>query len=864
MISAKETGKLKIFFGYAPGVGKTAAMVKSACFSKSRGEDVVAGFLMSGEIPPINGGQNDGEFNLDEALKRKPDLILIDGLAHSNPPGSRHLKRYQDVEELLRSGINVFTTLNVGELESFKDLTFLATGQNDGERVPDHIFDMAEQVEFIDLSPEELFQKIKAENIDAGQDSDEVLFAKFAALREIALRRLVDRMNRMEGLADSAPPPGTREHVLLCLSSAPSNAKVIRTAVRLAEVFHGSLTALFVESADNKKENPEALSRLKENMKLAEDLGARIATIYGDDPALQIAEYARAAGVSKVVLGRANAKKIFIFKKKNLVDRLMQTMPEIDVYIIPDTQRPYWPRHFLSREDIGFSGKEFIKVLLIETVASLIGLWFYAAGLGQENIITVYILGVLFSAIWVDGWIYGVVNSMLSVMIFNFLFTEPRFTLSYYDARYAVTFIVMLIASLVTSSFTVRVKKQARKEARKAYRTEVLLETSHLLHKTEGTEGVMKATAEQLCKLLDRSVIFYPVIPEEGLGNPVVFPTKEEQEISSYTTPGEMAVAQWVFHNNKHAGATTNTLPETHCLYLAVRGKTDVLAVAGIAIGRTRKGEKRELDAYEKNLMLAMLDECGLVLEKHILDEERRKAEVKAERETLRANLLRAISHDLRTPLTSIIGNAGILTEKADILEEDKKHQLCVDIYDDATWLVNLVENLLSITRIENGAMALKVEAELLDDVFQEALSHLDRKASEHVIRVELPDDLLMAKMDVRLIVQVLINIVNNAIKYTQKGSSILLSAKRRGDMAVVTIADNGPGIPDEAKKNIFDMFVTAGKKRGDSRRGLGLGLALCKSIIDAHGGELVLNDNNPQGTVFSFTLQIAEVNSYE
>ncbi|MEG2733285.1 MAG: sensor histidine kinase KdpD [Clostridium sp.] len=876
MMSVKEMGKLKIFFGYAPGVGKTEAMIKSAFFSQKEGEDVVIGFLTSEarmkyrdlinglEMRPLKAvKQPEGseEFDLDGALQRHPKVILIDELAHTNKAGCRHLKRYQDVEELLRAGIDVCTTLNVGELESFEDIPFSTLGTKVVERVPDHIFDRAAEVEFVDRIPEDII--LQTEGLNPPPEDTE-LPGKFKALREIALRRLVERLNRIEGLTDRKSVPGIREHILLCLSSAPSNAKVIRTAVRLAEVFNSGITALFVDAADNKKGSQERQERLKANIKLAEDLGARIATVYGDDLALQIAEYAKAAGVSKIVLGSTNTQKFLFFKKNNMVDRLMQMAPEIDIYVIPDAQKPYWHSGFLKSGSIHFSVKELIKVFVIEAVASFVGLLFYRAHLGPENIITIYILGVLFSAIWTDGWIYGVINSMLSVIIFNFLFTEPRFTLLYYDARYAITFIVMLIASLVTSSFTTRVKKQARKEARKAYRTEVLLETSHKLEKTEEVAGIMKATAEQLCKLLDRTIVFYPAISDGSVGSPIIFPVNKEEDISQYITEEEKSVVEWVCKNNKHAGATTKTLPDTNCLYLAVRGQKEVLAVAGIAMSRTDSGRHRELDSDEKNLMMAMLDECGLVLEKQLLNEEKRKAEVKAEQEMLRANLLRTISHDLRTPLTSVIGNAGILMEKSALLDEGIKHQLCVDIFDDATWLVNLVENLLSITRIENGTMNLESEAELIDEVFQEALAHLDRKSSEHTIRVSLEDDLLMAKIDARLIVQVVINIVNNAVKYTQKDSVIVLSAERKGDMVSVTIADDGPGISDEAKKTLFEMFVTADKKRGDSRRGLGLGLALCKAIINAHGGEITICDNQPHGAVFTFTLQVAEVNSYE
>lgn len=314
-------------------------------------------------------------------------------------------------------------------------------------------------------------------------------------------------------------------------------------------------------------------------------------------------------------------------------------------------------------------------------------------------------------------------------------------------------------------------------------------------------------------------------------------------------------MAEWVAKNNKHAGATTNTLSHAQNLYLAVRGNQEGMGVVGIPAKYYPA-----LEVFERNLMLAILNECGVMMERKGLQEEKQAIELQTQRERLRSNLLRAISHDLRTPLTSISGNAAVLMEKNISLDEEKKQTLYATIYDDALWLMNLTENLLSITRIENGTMDLNLNAELLDDAFREALNHLDRKQSEHHIQVDLADDLLMAKMDVRLIVQVIINIVNNAIKYTPVGSHIVLSARKQGDMVCVQIADDGPGLPDEAKAHLFDMFYTAGQRSADSRRGLGLGLSLCKSIVNAHGGTIAVTDNVPQGCVFSFTLPLEEV----
>ena len=303
-------------------------------------------------------------------------------------------------------------------------------------------------------------------------------------------------------------------------------------------------------------------------------------------------------------------------------------------------------------------------------------------------------------------------------------------------------------------------------------------------------------------------------------------------------TAEEQGVADWVAKNNKHAGAGTNTLSHAQNLYLAIRGSQEVMGVIGIPARFYPP-----LEAFEKNVMVSLLNECGMT-----------------QRERLRSNLLRAISHDLRTPLTSISGNATILMEKSISLKEEERQEMYNAIYDDSMWLVNLTENLLSITRIENGTMQLQIEAELLDEVFQEALAHVDRQSKQHDISVNLSDDLLMAKMDVRLIVQVIINIVNNAIKYTPVGSHIRLSAEKQDDMVRISISDDGQGISGEAKKHLFDMFYTAGIGKPDNRRGLGLGLGLCKSIIDAHGGTIGVEDNIPQGSVFYFTLPLEEV----
>jgi len=878
----KKRGRLKIYFGYAAGVGKTSTMLKDAHDVQKDGIDVVAGYiepharpetmaLLEGlePLPPLEINYKGivlREFDLDSALRRRPELILVDELAHTNVEGCRHQKRYQDVEELLHAGIDVFTTINVQHLESLNDVVASITGISVRERIPDSVFDSADQIELVDIEPDDLIERLHKGKIYREEQAQRALSnfftkEKLIALREIALRRTADQVNRVAVLNCEQPKSSgsyANEHILVCLSSAPSNAKVIRTAARMAEAFHGTFTALFVETPETQELEDKNRTRLREHLRLAEQLGAQIATVYGEDIPAQIAEYAKVSRVSKIVMGRSSHMGRWL-KKTNFVDKLTALAPTIDIYIIPDTQPSFNLRLPKFIKPSKFSLVDSAKTIGILVICTLIGVWFNSLGFSEANIITVYILGVLLNAMVTKGRIYSAISSVLSVLVFNFAFVEPRFSFQAFGTGYPVTFLVMFTAGLITSTLTKRVKEQARQAAQKAYRTEVLLETSRKLQQAKDQPEILSETARQMVKLLDRTIFFYSV-QENTLSEPVVF-LKEGSEADPqvYLGADERAVAEWAYKNNKRAGATTNTLSAAQCLYLAVRGKDKVFAVAGIVMEK-----EAPLEAFEKSLMIAMLGECGLALEKELLNETQKKISMQMQQEQLRANLLRAISHDLRTPLTSISGNAGILMGNSQVLSEEQKKGLYTDIYDDSMWLINLVENLLSITRIDNGTLNLNLQPELLDEVITESLLHVNRKSVEHKIDTVLDDEFLMAKMDSRLIIQVIINIIDNAITYTPIGSHITISAKKDGQFVRVEIADDGSGISDAAKEKLFDMFYTAENISADGRRGLGLGLPLCKSIINAHGGTIYVKDNVPQGTVFGFTLQAEEVNVHE
>lgn len=876
-------GRLKIFFGYAAGVGKTYAMLKAAHAAKSRGIDVIAGYIEPHARPQTSALMNGleclqnlvteynriilSEFHLDAALVRHPQLILVDELAHTNASVCRHTKRYQDIQELLNAGIDVYTTVNVQHIESLNDTVASITGIMVHERIPDSIFDNASQVELVDIEPQELIERLQSGNVYKSVQAERATKNFFTvenltALREIALRRCADRVNlltetvRMKSHSDYH----TDEHILVCLSSSPSNAKIIRTAARMANAFKGAFTALFVETPDFQIMPEEDVQRLRSNMRLAEQLGAKIETMYGEDVSYQIAEFARLSGVSKIVIGRSAATRKSIFSKPTLTEKLIAIVPNLDVHIIPDTDRRssvYRAKKAKKKSKMIFSVYDILKSIIILILASCIGMLFRYMGFAEANIITVYVLGVLVTAVLTGHRTYSLISSIVSVLVFNFFFTEPQFTLKAYDKGYPITFLIMFLAAFLTSSLAIKLKNQARQSAKAAYRTKVLFDTNQLLQQAKNKNEIVSATANQLIKLLGKDIVFY-FTENKKLSEPHIFTVSNDKTNKEITSTKEKAVAEWVQKNNKHAGATTETLSNAKCLYLSIRVNSRVYGVVGIYIG------EEALDSFEKSILLSILGECALSLENEKNAREKEKAAILAKNEQLRANLLRAISHDLRTPLTSISGNASNLLSNGNSFDEATKKQLYTDIYDDSMWLINLVENLLSVTRLDEGKLNLNITEDLVDDVISEALHHVNRKSVEHHISVQSKEDYLLAKMDAKLMVQVIINIVDNAIKYTPKGSDILIKTWKQEDKAMISIADNGDGIPDDMKARVFDMFYSGANKIADSRRSLGLGLSLCRSIVNAHGGKIAVSDNTPHGTVFTVILPVGEVEIHE
>ena len=870
--TGRKQGKLTIFASYFSGAGKSYAMLESAREAKQAGLDVAIGILSDSQWPkttalaeifevlPCKKVARDGhiadEIDLDACLQRHPQLIVIEDLSHWNADACRHMKRYQDIEELRKAGIDVYTTLDIYHIESIQDTVFSILGTSVPERIPDRVFDQADQVEFIDLEPQRLRQRLMDGHKEARLEGCSL--SQLSALREVGLRRCADRA-ALYTHEKMQTEYRTHEHILVCLSSAPSNEKIIRTAARMAGAFRCGFTALFVETKAFQWMNARDKQRLQGNMRLAQQLGASIETVYGDDVAYQIAEFSRLSGVTKIVLGRSGIPRRLLLRKPSLTERLIELTPELDIHIIPDNgvNRLLDTKHREVMHIPSISVLDLLKSAGILVLVTLIGLLFYNFGFTEANIITLYILGVMLISVYTRSSICSFVASIASVLTFNFLFTVPRFTLQAYDSEYPITFLVMFLASLLTGSLASKLKSHAKRSAQVAWRTKLLFETSQNLQRAHTQEEIISVTAKQLLKIFQRDIVVYS-IDEKGLLEPEIFLVDEAASPQRYTTAKEREVAQWVLSNNKRAGAGTETLPDARCTYLSIRTGERVYGVVGIA------ASDKPLDSFESSILLSVLGECALALENQKNVEEKEAAAVLAKNEQLRANLLRSISHDLRTPLTSISGNASNLLSNGPLFDAKTKEQMYADIYDDAMWLINLVENLLSVSRLEQGRMNLHLTTELIDEVVAEALRHINRKRAEYHFHVQSSDDYLLAQMDAKLIVQVLINILDNAMKYTPPGSDIEIGWKQEGKFIYISVADNGPGIPDQAKPHIFDMFYSASNQIADSRRSMGLGLALCKSIVNAHGGEIVVSDHKPHGSIFTFSVPAGEVELHE
>ncbi|MDP4119815.1 MAG: sensor histidine kinase KdpD [Bacillota bacterium] len=866
----KTRGKLKIFFGYAAGVGKTYAMLDDAQEQLKNGIDVLVGYvephtrpetlnLLEGlpSLPPKNVIYKNielKEFDLDAALKRKPELILVDELAHSNAEGVRNKKRYQDIEELLNAGIDVYTTVNVQHIESLNNVVGDITKITVHETVPDYIFDRADKVKIIDIEPDELLRRFEEGKIyrpERARTAMNNFFTKenLRLLREIAMRKAADRISHENQTVRHMSEKMANSKLLVCVSHSPSSAKCIRWAARMAEAFYIPWAAVYVESQDPDSLTEEEKKTKRSNIELAEKLGAEIVTLSGVDVAVVIAEYAKLSGITNIVIGKSQHKKLF---KEDLEDQLIGLLPNIEIHIIPNYKKNaasgFGLRRKLSDKNIYFSWSDSFKTILFLILATGISYELRAIQIGDQNLIMVYILSVLLVSRMTKGHIYGIVSSVLSVLTYYFIFAGPNITFSKIAPGYPLTFLIMLLVALVTSTLTARIKTQAKLAVKREQRTETLYEISKKLLATRGLENIIKLTNENIIKLFNRSVIFY-TNPETDDGHILQAP---KENAAFLKKQDEKAVANWAFMNQKQAGTGTDTLMGAGAFYMPVISGGKSLGVLGISC------EKGRLSQNSRFFLQLIASQVAMALERQALSDEQRFMIVESEKERMRSNLLRAISHDLRTPLTGILGASSAILESDDTLDEATRKKLISNIKDDSGWLIRMVENLLSVTRISEGTADVKKTPEAVEEIISESVSRIHKRFPERSISVKVPDKLLIVPMDGILIEQVIMNLVENAIKHSPDDSVIEINVKKSNRKALFEVIDSGEGIANEDLPYLFDGYVKSSKKGPDSSRGIGIGLSICKSIIEAHNGKIeAANKKTGSGAIFRFSLPL-------
>lgn len=639
----EKKGKLCIFLGYAAGVGKTCAMLDAAHELLKEGVDLVSGYIEPHarpetskreegleKVPPLlvpYKGIDLRELDLDAVLRRKPQLVLVDELAHTNAAGMRHRKRYEDIEEILDAGIDVYTTVNIQHLESLNDIVGSITGIHVRERVPDKIFDSADQVKLVDIEPDILIERLKEGKIYKAVQAERALqnfFAKdkLIALREIALRRMADKVNRLAILEHIQNESGENgeyyqgEHIMTCISAAPSCKKVIRSASRMAYAFHAKFTALYVETTALQNAEPAVKKARDENIHLAEALGAKVVTVFGDDIAFQIAEYARVSSVTKLVLGRTNHRILLGQKKGTLTDQISEYMPELDIFIIPDTGNTGKKRYFLHTPKRYVSAKatESLYMDLLKETAALcmatgVGFLFRKLGFVDADIIMGYLFSILILSLYTTRRYIAVSAAVLSVFLFDWFFVHPYYSLTFYSGEYSVTFGIMLLFSIIISTVLSTGRRQARESAKIMYRTELLLENSRKMRRVENVKDLLLELSEKVLKLMNLSVVFY-VRKDEKTTGPWLFPREgvSKEELGKTQDEKERAVVDWVMANKKRAGCCTHTLPDAKAMYLPVKTSEEIYGVMGIILE-----EKREIPSFEYGLLTAMLNEAALV-----------------------------------------------------------------------------------------------------------------------------------------------------------------------------------------------------------------------------------------------------------
>lgn len=854
-----KRGSLRIFFGYAAGVGKTFAMLEHAQRAKSQGREVVVGYVEPHARPETQAlvkglevltpreleyrGVTLREFDVDAALARHPEVLLVDELAHTNAEGCRHAKRWQDVEELLAAGINVWTTLNVQHIESLNDVIGQITGIVVRETIPDRVFDVADELELVDVTPEDLLERLAAGKIyisDQAQRAIQKFFQKsnLAALRELSLRQAARRIHSDVESARREKavtvPWATAERLLVCIGPSPTTARVIRTAKRMATALDAPWVAVSVDLTGD-TQSGDAGQRIAQHFALAERLGAETVTIPGQSISGALIEFARSRNVTKIFIGKTNQPRWRKYLFGTVVDDVLEHSGDIDVYVIHGEEARGTAPTKAARSTHGRVGPYVTSALMIGISGLLTAAarWLRFAD-AEANSVMLFLAAVAFVAARY-GRQPAIFASMLAVLTFDFFFVPPFYTFAVADTQYVVTFAVMLTIGLVIATQTSRLKAQFESTQRRERRTSALYELGKQLSSLSGSAFLVSAAAGKLAELTGGEVA---VFLKNAAGD-VELRYGEGTLLAGH--PVSLPTAHWVASHDQIAGAATNTLPNAAGLFLPIIGSQGTHGAIAI---RSTDG-LRLLDPDDRRFLEASASQLALALERDQSMVDAAEARIQAEAEQARSSLLSSVSHDLKTPLAAIAGASSSLLAAAH-LDEATQRQLLETVADEADRLHRLLENILQMSKLEAGAASPNRQWHVLEEIVGSALQRTERELKSHPVDLHLPLDLPLCFVDGLLFEQVLINLLENAARYTPANTPISISAALEYHTLRITVADRGPGLLAGSEDRIFDKFYRAARA-ADAGRGSGLGLAICRAIIQAHGGE-ILARNRPGG----------------